>query len=340
LSFLSKKGRFLMKITNPSHRICRLLALALLAAFSRTEVATAELITVTSGGGVVNNSLQAGNARGRNGNYTLTAYAQDSLNGPNGITVGGKAAPYTHGAGPFADSAGPAKDPGKKYAPEATASISYDARTWSSLPSTAVIKPGPDPKSTAAETAKAMATVLDPWSWDPISTDEKVTIKVTFLAGLSIGAKTTGGDEASASIHSDGSTDLNNLGQLWSFDWTTDAKNPGVSTLLFSSNPALGLSDSTISGGLAADISTDLGTGISTLVNDYSFSYDLVIAANATPMFSGETIYEATAASVPEPSPLLLLGALALITLGYRYRRGRAGCLLHATATPAPAGVR
>jgi len=252
----------------------------------------------------------------KNGKYRLVAFADDS-NVPGVDNKDSGLLPYL--AGNNSNSRGIATQTGVKWDAKAEAVIDYTNQAWSSVRSRAAVI---DLKqANPGETAQARATVTDPWFWEPIDFDEVVTFEVLFFPGIEIAARADPGDTASASLMSNASTDLNGIGTLWNFSWFTDSSTPGFSTVEFVSNPILGLNDAAIMSGFISQVIGDPSTGVSTLAAPFSFSYQLTILANTTPEFTGNSVNEAQAATVPEPSTVLILSTGLICLRGYGWRR-------------------
>jgi len=117
------------------------------------------------------------------------------------------------------------------------------------------------------------------------------------------------------------------LGTLWTLSWGTDSTHPGVSDVVFWSNPALGLNDALITSEFEALLSGNASTGLSTLTQSFSFDYQLTIPANTSAQFTGSVSYDAEGATgTPEPSSLALaLMGVSFLIVGKvrRTRRGR-----------------
>lgn len=247
-----------------------------------------------------------------NGTYTLVATAQVNNRNPTRARTG--PSNYQVGAGPFSDTSQVAEQSGRKFRPQAEAKIEYGGTFWSSQSSFATCNQQPEPQD-VAESARATATVTDPRFWEPLEFDQILTFEVVIEEGSEISAFATEGDFASASLSSSESTDLNNLGEMWSFQWYTNSTSPGTSVFDFTSNPTLGLDDSQIEQDFLSKIVGDPLTGINRVVEPFSFSFDLLIPANTAAEFTGTTINTAEG-RVAAPEPASVLGLLALGTLG------------------------
>lgn len=289
-----------------SHRRFSLVLFAAACGLSWIPARAAQILVDSKGN--VDRHLEGGNNPRKTGNYRLLATALDSLAGaedrePKGPT------PYSGTADkPNTDNT-TASRTGDRFAPMAFAQINERGPgVWNTDGSDATPGVGPKPKSDRAETYKALAQITDPWSFDVSATDFTLTEMVTFAGGLTIQALATEGASADASISAGDSTDLNGLGQLWTFDWSTDSTHPGILTLRFWSNPALGLDDGAITSGLFSHITSSSLTGASTFTSPFTFSYNLTIPANTQPQFTGDTAFQVNGAApgVPEPSTAAL----------------------------------
>ena len=312
-----------------SGRLCVVFALSLLAQYP----AAADQIKVDSsnGGIAINPTIgTGGNLPKTGGTYNLDAWAHDTTAGVN--KAEDKKGPLAYqniaaGSPDITDSA-KADQAGQRFDPNALAKITYtSAGKWNSTGSFASVCSsdpkaktcGPNPNFNGAEGATAFAQVRDPWNFSNLIFDLTFDNTVTFDAGLSLQAWTDSGDFGQASLLSDASTDLNGLGDLWKFSWTTDSISPGVSQVSFWSNPALGLNDALIASNFQLLVSSDPATGTSTLTQPFSFDYQLTVPAGASAQFTGSATYEAVGVtSAPEPSSLVLalMGASSLLVSG------------------------
>jgi hypothetical protein len=311
------------------------LAFALLAG----KPAAGNTITAASGGPLVVDTPFGGGMPARGGKYNLDAFALDSVyNKPDEHQkrpeYGNPGVPTKQVPHPTLTDNETADEKGLFFDAYSLAKITYPASgQWTSSGSYASVcgstsSPVPNCGTTkTTETASAKATVGDPWSFAPISSDLTFDNVVTFGAGLSLQALAASGDFSDASIEAEGSTDLDGLGKLWTFSWTTDSTHPGVSDLNFWSNPALGLNDAAITSGFELLLSENPSTGLSVLTQSFSFDYQLTIPANTTPQFSSAVTYEADGATgVPEPSSLALaLLGTSLLIAGKARRFARSG---------------
>jgi hypothetical protein len=322
-------------------RLSVVVAFSLLAQYP----AAADSLVSTSGniaGGGVNNvqaNQNGGPLPARNGKYNLEAFASDSLVRPD---VDNKKGPVPYGT-PTAEQktltdSTTADQKGTAFDANSLAQITYPvAGNWNSAGSYASVcgpvsaaNPGgnlnPCGQNPNGETAKALAQVRDPWSFAMISTDLTFDNTVTFSAGLSLQALSTGKDFAESGIQAEDSTDLDGLGKLWTLSWGIDSIHPGIPDVVFWSNPALGLNDALITSSFESLLNDNVSTGMSTLTQSFSFEYQLTIPANTTAQFTGSVSYDAAGATgAPEPSSLVLalLGASFLI-VGGALRKSRA----------------
>jgi hypothetical protein len=279
--------------------------------------ATAGDTYIANSNGDVGNAPRGQNIPRRSGNYNLDAYAFDSNGGAAVDNPKGPIAYSGTTAVPAPPDSTTATATGFKFAPTATAVIHESGPgQWNSMGSSAIPGVGTDPTKGPGETYEARATIRDPWSFDLEPIDCTFTDIVTFSAGMMVQALAPTGETAQASISADGSTDLDGLGELWTFSLTTDSADPGVPTLTFWSNPALGLDDLSITAALEADISSNPATGASSLTSDFTFSFDLTVPANTQPVFSSDVVFDVNGSSpgtAPEPGTSLLLGSALII---------------------------
>ncbi|MGI0117870.1 PEP-CTERM sorting domain-containing protein [Zooshikella sp. RANM57] len=270
-----------------------------------------------SNGNITQNSLGNHNRNPKQGTYRLKAIAEVTppVNSPDQGPINPN---YTAVPAPTPGTPNPSNsdnlsntDSEQRLKADSDAKIQYNNAIWTSKGSTATVTLVNTPKN-VDESGKARAEVSDPWFWEAIDVDESIMFTETWEAGTSITAFNDEGGEASASLQANFSTDLDDLGELWRFSWSTDAKTPGVSLLDIVTNPILGLNDLLLETNFLSLVSSDPLTGVSTLTADFSFSYSLIIPANETPTWTGDHILEATATTIPEPSTytLLLLSAL------------------------------
>ncbi len=103
------------------------------------------------------------------------------------------------------------------------------------------------------------------------------------------------------------------MGQLWRLFWSLDSGNPGTPNVLFVSNPALGLNDAAIAAMFQSLLLNDTVGGISTLTDEFSFSFQLLVPANSIPTFDETQKYEVDGIVnvVPEPGAAWLFAAAA-----------------------------
>jgi PEP-CTERM motif len=323
------------------------LSKSLSVVFAFSLLAHADTLISTSGnfaGGGINNTqanVNGGALPAAGGNYNLQAFAHDSLVNPDVDNKSGPKPYVITPQNPNGTDSRTADANGVAFDAYSLAQINYSrAGGWNSAGSYASVC-GPasaaSPQGNKAncgknpngEDAKALAQVRDPWSFNSQSTAFTFDNFVTFSAGLSLQALATSGDFAQASILADGSTDLNGLGELWTFSWSTNSTAPGVSGVNFWSNPALGLNDALIGLSFEQLLSGDASTGLSTLTQSFSFDYQLTIPANTIALFSSSVTYDAAGVTgVPEPSSLVLglMGASLLIAGRVRRKRRSRYC--------------
>jgi len=292
----------------------------------------ADVISAAGGVGQTQNSTarHAAAAGGPTGTYDLDGKSSDSR-GTNGSGAGASVSTggaYAACPPTCADAAGPTKDPGLRYDPQARPQISWGPGFWDSGGSYAKISKGPVPDSTLPETALAIAFVTDP-QYFAVTFDSafrpQIDFSLSILAGASLTATSASPGEMSSSMFA-GTFDTSLLaGDLWSFSWTADSAHPSESVFHFSSNPALGLNDASIESTFNSLLSDSGGTH--TLTSSFNVSGTL-FPALPPGSFSldystgGETTLEANAAIAPEPEAFWLLGA-GLASLAVRRFLGR-----------------
>jgi hypothetical protein len=267
----------------------------------------------SEGTGNTNNSLQQHNLQPE-GDWKLHAYAFDNRGDPQEDKPKDKTGTYTRDKEDKGSSSHSAKVTGKKWKPEANAKLKWGDGWWSSMDSSAVINVN---KKDAAgdEKAKAEAVIGDPYTLGlrEIEGEKTLTVTITLSAGSQVGAIAGSNDEwTTAELSGNGWTNLNDMGELWSLAWSTNSSDPGKSAFRFASNSLLGLEDATISAQFMSLVEGDESTGVSSLTEDFSFSFDLTVPGGVEPEFGGTWVHSAEASMVPEPATILLvlLGAM------------------------------
>lgn len=272
----------------------------------------AGIVSSTSGVHVVSQS-------GPSGEWFRTAGILNDNNAPADLTDPGPyTGPYTPpsggGLGSPLDS-GLITYPGGGWNTSARAVMAYSQGTWNTRQSLAHVDAvSPAPTGIVDSTA----TLSDPADYTAefdLAFPPEARFRTTLEAGLGLNAFTSApGLNATAQISGIFTTNLLIDEQLWSFNWTADSDNPGLSTFTFQSDPSLGLDDAAITAAFMANLIDNNGSHI--LAQDFIIEAVVPVFVSDDPTvsysFGGDIQYNAHA--MPEPATIgLLLAGLAFL---------------------------